>query len=686
MSSNKEHQITKIYAVPAIYFDEELKMNEGRISPIKFLKPTEGMRKEDGTIVREAIHFQALNVKENGDWEMKTVPEELVGSVIMAPNIVSSIINRKQMQRDIANLLPQETVPQQIADAAIIRPDTEKKKTQKNENAVVEGANYILIPLYREMYLDSVEEHEDDYDRICVRTLFGKGAQTHAKEFFVKCTEISNITGIIGKKFTYAVSGDTKTKAFIENDFRSKTYNIPVQRCYRGAGWHRINERHMYLHQGVKLEGSKILTELSLPVDLSIDRQGAGCIFSNAVQLCEDKAVMYTLLMYSFLGVAYRLFSEAGYAPHFLLFLFGKTGSYKTALAKVLFTQLCENQYREFPRRIDSDTPTALEVSLTEKGRDTVTLVDDFAPAKTARQKSNMTEKLELLVRMVGDGSTKSRSNVSLEDKRGKGLKGMLVITGELRGSGLSSNLRCLHCQIEKDKVDTNMLTWFQSNPNMYTTLIQHFIYFLADSWDMQVGLIKGQFEQERREARKEVETGRLVDTLATMRLMVEIVEGFLIRYCGVCSLNNTWKEEARKAIGYIVSKSERLSGEEEPVKEFMSMLVVMLNGGLIKLASKKEITFSGSGADGYMEGEYCYLLPEVIYKKVTKELRATNGDLPLTLKELTKMLCDERYIVPTANGGGKKIYYARIDIGNGRKIKFWKVPKNILETLTNNG
>jgi hypothetical protein len=202
----------------------------------------------------------------------------------------------------------------------------------------------------------------------------------------------------------------------------------------------------------------------------------------------------------------------------------------------------------------------------------------------------------------------------------------------------------------------------------------------------MQVKMVREQFERERRDAKLEVGTGRLVDMLATMRLMVEIVEDFMSRYCGIGSLNSTWKEEARKAIGYIVSKSEKLSEEEEPTKKFMSMLVVMLNGGRIKLAPIKDTSFIESGADGYIDGEYYYLLPELVYKKVTHELKAINGGFTLTLSELSKMMCDERYIVPTANGNHKRTYYARINIKKTNKVRFWKIPKNVMEDLTNNG
>lgn len=118
-----------------------------------------------------------------------------------------------------------------------------------------------------------------------------------------------------------------------------------------------------------------MLTSLYLPALNLEDASEVADIFWRARLLYRDERVIDTLLLYALLGVSYRLFDESGYPPHFLLFLYGKTGSFKTALAKVLFTQLCDERYRKYPRRIDVDTPTSLEIALTKSGCDTLTLI-----------------------------------------------------------------------------------------------------------------------------------------------------------------------------------------------------------------------------------------------------------------------------------------------------------------------
>ena len=237
------------------------------------------------------------------------------------------------------------------------------------------------------------------------------------------------------------------------------------------------------------------------------------------------------------MGVSYRLFDEAGYAPHFLLFINGKTGSFKTAISKVLYMQLVDDEHREYPRRIDADTVTSFERALVESGKDTVTLYDDYAPAKNLQDQRILDSKLEVIIRMIGDGSTKSRSNVALEDKNGEGVKGAVVLTGELRGKGLSSNLRCLYCGIEKERVNKENLSWLQRNKCAYTTFIQHYIYFLSQVWETAIKRIRSLYEERRAQAGKTLKAGRSIDALVTLWLLMDMLEMFLAQYC---RLNNS--------------------------------------------------------------------------------------------------------------------------------------------------
>lgn len=669
----EEHEDSDDSVMPTVQMPIEAAENESVESNTNDYTNVELQQKND----EQYLYFDADNCSLDDALQISGVEQ--------CRNIMSDgwiVFNKTEINANINNNFVLQGYNNQESELKTENTDTVSSRDTEDSVELEKNAiNYCLEPVYKEVYFDSHGKHLEEEDRIKIQISF-RGINHEPEEFYIKSTEVPNIVGIVERKYIYVYATKTqKERNSIENDFRAKTYNLQEVYCYKEAGWHYINGKHIFVHRGLSLQGMNFFTELDLPFDKTIGINALSEIFRYATLICGRKEVAYTLVTYSFLGVTYEIFSEAGYDPRFLLFVLGKTGSYKTSIAKIFYTQLSEEKYRFYPRRIDADTPTALEVALTQKGKDTVTLLDDFSPAQTIRQRNSIAEKLEMIIRIVGDGSTKSRSNSYLEDNRGKGLKGMVAITGELKGGGLSSNLRCLYCEIDKNEVNTEILSFFQKNRNVYPTLIQHFIYYLVETWEEQVAMIRNKFENDRKEAGKMIKAGRLIDTLVTMHLMVDIIDGFLKRYCN-SNIDSQWKEEAKTGIELTVLRSEQMSDCENPTKAFMKMLINMMTNGGITISEGLNAFIHSENSDGYLEKDYYYMLPEKIYKKVTSELYYTKKQFVTPLEDLSKILCNEGYLIPISNGGGKKTYYARIATGNGKKTKFWKIPQKIVEQL----
>ena len=401
----------------------------------------------------------------------------------------------------------------------------------KNEETT-NMTNYQLNPLYHRIYFNRDGKVDYEKNELEVRIVIDEFGSESSDTFRINYSDIDKITKIIGRRYPNAILYNKKYTESIVNDFRKRCGKVQIIRCYTEAGWQIIDNKYVYLHKGISKAGTEVTTSLMLPFDKSCTFKELENIWRKSLTIYKDYDVSTVLCLYSFLGISYRLFDKAGFPPHFLLFMTGKTGSFKTTIAKLLYTQLVDESYRDYPRRIDADTVTSFERALVVSGVDTITLIDDYSPAKSHRGAEDMANKLESIIRMVGDGSTKSRSNVALEDCRGKGVKGMVVLTGELQGKGLSSNLRCLYCEIERDKVDLETVTWFQSNNDYYCTFIQHFVWFLAEHWENLILYIQKNFERYRRVAEQLLDARRLIDVVATLYTVSDFLRLFLIAYC----------------------------------------------------------------------------------------------------------------------------------------------------------
>lgn len=315
--------------------------------------------------------------------------------------------------------------------------------------------------------------------------------------------------------------------------------------------------------------------------------------------------------------------------------------------------------------------------------RNTVTLVDDYSPAKNKHSEIDMQNKLESIIRMVGDGSTKSRSNTALEDCRGEGVKGAVTLTGELRGKGLSSNLRCLYCEIEKENVNLEIVTWFQKNRDAYTTMLSKFTVFLGDNWMNVVMYIKTQFEEKRRKAESQIRQRRLIDALVSLWMMADIIGEFLKNIVPEYSstIDSQIKMICSDLVG-AVSRSELATNTENPALVFMKALVSMLDNKKLHISNERLEEYELSAMDGFEDAEYFYFVPDNVYRKVSQWLKMGSIYWGMDINQLGSTLCKEGFALSTTNGMGKKVYYARKDIGTGKKVKFIKIPKNVINKL----
>lgn len=536
--------------------------------------------------VTPAVSFFVNQVDLNkGSIEPTDITDALGGEYVMNRETVAAIATpfiEQAMEK--GNKLPDNFVrlAQQLRNGTF----------QSNVRNNIQGkmANYILAPKYITVFLARDGQEINDKRSITFTATIVEDGERVELEYTILSSEIDKINNLVKRKCSFAVLYDPADAKMIVNQFRKDTKRIPQKICFEFAGWVKYAGQHIYLHKGVKLPGAEVVTNLNLPCDEQIGKMDLARIFDQAIQLYWDDGVSYTLLLYSLLGVLYRPFDEAGYPPHFLLFVNGISGSFKTSICKILYTQLADDTYRNSPRRIDADSMTSLEVALTKSGQDTVTLLDDFSPAKTMQQKNERENKLESIIRQVGDGSSKSRSNARLEDVRGEGIRGMVAITGELRGKGLSSALRCLFVELTKEKVDLTALSWFQERPDAFTTFIYHFALFTAEHWEYIVGMIKDRFGSYRSEASKVLQAKRLVDTLCTLWVTTDVLLAFMEEYCKYNFIDiearALW---VRQMVCGIVTHSENLSQEDDPAKIFMQALYFLINHGEILLCPPGE-------------------------------------------------------------------------------------------------
>lgn len=542
-------------------------------------------------------------------------------------------------------------------------------------------ANFYVKPICKNIYLD--RNGNEIHKRETIDCIIFINRDSH--RLTVKTSDISCMSTIVTKRFADAMIDfeEKNAKKIIEAQFRQDVRFCKKKYVYCQAGWQLVGTHMLYMRDGIDLGSGRVAeTRMTLPA-YPWGSEMILQVFHAACNMYRNKTSMYTMLVHSLMGVLHRPFKEAGYPPHFALFLNGKTGSLKTTIGKILFVQLCEEEFRDKPRRVDSDTAVSLERGIVASGYDTVTLIDDYSPAKTDAKRHEMQDKLEMVIRMVGDGISRSRGDKDLQDRRGEGVHGMVVLTGELMGKGVSSNLRCLYCKMQREYVDIGTVSWFQEHPYAFTSFIATFSDFVGQNYDIIKKYIAENFIQERKKVSGALKEWRLVDSAATLCIACDVLRNFLVIYGGMESktadeITNTMKIE----IINCTAISEALSTEESPTIAFVQTIASLMRMNKIVLSAEKVTTSNSTEYDGFADGDFFYFNPDSVHKKVVTFMRQTNGYFPFEVNEILVMLAEDKIIKTAPNGAGKRTFCVRIPVGHGVRHKFLKIRRSIFDAI----
>ena len=132
--------------------------------------------------------------------------------------------------------------------------------------------------------------------------------------------------------------------------------------------------------------------------------------------------------------------------PTFLTFIYGESGAGKTTISKAIFQATNSDRYVNVP----NSTSASMQNALTEANSGVV-LYDDIPHAGYDKCSSENKDKLELLIRSVGDMGAERRT-ARKSNSRPFSKRAMTAVTSEAPFFiSESSTLRCLFINIKKE-------------------------------------------------------------------------------------------------------------------------------------------------------------------------------------------------------------------------------------------
>lgn len=490
---------------------------------------------------------------------------------------------------------------------------------------------------------------EDEYQ---IDVLCGQSQKT----ILVPVRELDNLIKKIQRELPSCTVSSSFARAsqMIVNHVRKKLPNADTYNVFRYTGFVPVNNFWVYAHDLATPPLPQVLFEtgFSITHDPSMSPVESMRRAMEFLTVTPRSELIIPLFLLAHLGPLFELFNAAGYVPRFVPFLNGRTGAFKTAIALCLFRLF--DQQGKVPEASFRDTPVALELKL-GKANGHVLLIDDFQPAVTAVAGKQNLEKLESVIRFVGDGIGKARGCPELELRKTPSPAGCAIVTGEDTGGSHSTLLRCLVLSVNKGDIDGKKLKEFQNHPEYLKTHMYHFLTLCSDSSPSIVNHIREKFTDCRDMFSAFVKEARLADTGATLMLTGAILLDYARTIQALtCEEKDCYMTLFVESIKNALIYSENYSREMNPTAMYLRALFDLHERGSLPLAASPN-AYNSSRHIGYMYEGNWWLRNRDIFPKVTNYWQLLNINFPLREDKVLESLADSGLIeVDHENRDGK--------------------------------
>ena len=577
-----------------------------------------------------------------------------------------------------------ENVEQYIAHIPFVKWDKDKLcyKTKKCYRPV---SDFLPVPVEDILYDNGIDQTRS----YLIKGLKWKGGNVRVLPVArVKATDAGSMNWVADN---WGFSANIFSPSTANKDVLRSVLTAIGQRfakrttVYSHTGWRKIRDEWCYLHGGgaVGAESVRVQLENGLSGYGLSDKKYNTISLSNAVlQLFRvaDESVMIPLLAVSFLSPLNEFLKQSGHEPSFILYLLGRTQSRKSTVAALALSFFGNFTASTLPASF-RDTVNALE----RKGfilKDTLTVIDDFHPCSSFKERRSMEQKMQALSRMYGNRSGRDRMTSEVELRGSMPPKGNVIVTGEdVAAIGQSGTARNFYIELQANSVPvSDYLTDAQqfAADGYYAAFMKLYIEWLSGMTEGLPSKLKEMFNEYRRKIIDEHLSGlgRTGDIVAWLMIGSTFFADFMVETHSFTEQECAgFKAMSWKILTDLARAQIEKSEEDVPTKIFTDTVHELFIGEKIYAENIMQPTELSHGEKvGYFDEQFYYFLPNKIYAEVNKACAARNEFFPLTSQRLLKQLSAENISVSSK---GKNTLQKRIGNINA---KFLCIPRAIID------
>lgn len=439
------------------------------------------------------------------------------------------------------------------------------------------------------------------------------------------------------------------------------------------TGWREIEGKWRYLHAGGTIPATAKDSSYSVELQPPLSRYSLPSPPTGEERITSIHASL-ALLAIAPNSIIYPLLAAIVRAPlgtcDFAISLVGSSGIGKTAIAALALQHFGAGLDAQNLPGSWSSTANCNE-KLAFLTKDSLLVVDDFAPAGDPKSVQRYRQAGEQVFRAQGNNAGRGRMNADGTLRPSYPPRGLLLSTGEDVAGGQSARARQLIVEVSPGDITPSALTPHQKNAadGLFAQTMAGYIAWIAPQYEQVQRQMKEQVAELRHKAKSEHQHARtpgiVADLVFAFSLFLEFAEqaGAITAEQRLNLQDDCWK-------ALVISAEDQTAHQtaSDPTKQFMRLLGSGVGTGRFHLARADDggpphdqaawgwRQEPGNSRDWRPRGQligwidnnerYVYLDPAAAFTEVQRYAGEQGLTLPVTERTLRKMLHDRGLLV----------------------------------------
>jgi hypothetical protein len=479
--------------------------------------------------------------------------------------------------------------------------------------------------------------------------LEGEAASKPLPQVEVPAAQFSNMNWVSDKwGLSARITAGQGAKDFTREAIELLSASAASRHLYAHTGWRKLpGGERVYLHAGGAIGAEGVEVELEPGLELYTLPEEA----LSAPELAEAISVSLTFMDIAseritapLLGAAYLAPLSDILVPDFALWAWGSTGSFKSTIAALLLSHFGSFSETNLPCSFES-TANAQE-RLLFLLKDSVAVVDDWRPAVSRGDASEMDRKAQRLLRAVGNRQGRGRMTSDTALRRSYHPRGVVIATAEALPEGPafeSAAARALSINVSRDDVDLRRLSELQQSKAALAPSMVGYIRWVATRYE-KLSQEMPPYRSSLRDNLRAALAGahpRIPDDAAALMTSLTVLEAYA-RSAGALDEKSGAEFQSRAKAGVIAAAKAHTEATQggDPATRFVELLRSLFDAGRAYAKDREtgkeppdyeEIGWEryetqheegirpkrGAEFVGWADGGYLYLDPEAAYATV---------------------------------------------------------------------